>query len=346
MRNDEQAWQQACKENTIMSYQAYLNNDDMPKKYAKIAQYRIQVLKNEADDQAWDEACQENTIKVYKAYLEGDTLKKYATEADKKAWQQACDKNTVASYQAYLNGNTPKEYADDAQKRLEEAEIRLEDEETWQWTYQQNTKAAYQAYLDGDTLKNYAYYAQNILQGYRCYIDNGDGTVTDTRTGLVWLEDANCFGLQDWEDAIEIAAELAHGQCGLSDGSKAGDWRLPTKYEWEAMVDEKYEVPALSNAAGTNQWQEGDAFSGVQQTDSYWSSEWYHEEDEDEDEDEDDNSYEGMDIGLYDEECDEDEDDSYDYDEDEYWQVALSNGNMDYYDKTYTAYVWPVRDKL
>ncbi len=108
------------------------------------------------------------------------------------------------------------------------------------------------------------------------YTDNGDGTVTDNRSGLIWLKNANCFGLQNWKTAKQSAANLAHGQCGLGDGSRAGMWRLPTKDELEAMIDEKYgdwrnNKPALSNAAGTGPWKEGDAFSGVQAR-YYWSS--------------------------------------------------------------------------
>ena len=109
------------------------------------------------------------------------------------------------------------------------------------------------------------------------YIDNGDGTVTDNRTGLRWLKNANCFGEQNWKKAMQSAAKLASGQCGLSDGSKQGMWRLPSKEEWEAMIDEKYvdrenySQPILSNAAGTGPWKEGDAFSGVQRN-FYWSS--------------------------------------------------------------------------
>ncbi len=107
------------------------------------------------------------------------------------------------------------------------------------------------------------------------YTDNGDGTVTDNRSGLIWLKNANCFGRQKWKTAMQSAANLAHGQCGLGDGSRAGMWRLPTKDELEAMIDEKYRKPysqpALSNAAGTGPWKEGDAFSGVQ-SDGYWSS--------------------------------------------------------------------------
>ncbi len=103
------------------------------------------------------------------------------------------------------------------------------------------------------------------------YTDNGDGTVTDNRSGLIWLKNANCFGRQNWERAMQSAANLANGQCGLRDGSMRGMWRLPTIKEWKAMIDKKYRSPALSNAAGTGQWEEGDAFSGVQ-TWNYWSS--------------------------------------------------------------------------
>ncbi|OAD19361.1 thrombospondin type 3 repeat-containing OmpA/MotB protein [Candidatus Thiomargarita nelsonii] len=60
------------------------------------------------------------------------------------------------------------------------------------------------------------------------YSDNGDGTVTDNRSGLIWLKNANCFGKQKLKIAMQSAANLADGQCGLRDGSRRGDWRLPT----------------------------------------------------------------------------------------------------------------------
>lgn len=68
------------------------------------------------------------------------------------------------------------------------------------------------------------------------YVDCGNGTVTDTDTGLVWLQDAACLGGADWAAANTTAAALAHGQCGLTDGSSAGDWRLPTRSEWSATI--------------------------------------------------------------------------------------------------------------
>src|SRR5262245_29769478 len=63
-------------------------------------------------------------------------------------------------------------------------------------------------------------------------LGSSNGTVKDVTTGLVWLKNANCFGLTNWADANIKAAALASGQCGLTDGSKAGDWRLATKDEW------------------------------------------------------------------------------------------------------------------
>ncbi len=111
------------------------------------------------------------------------------------------------------------------------------------------------------------------------YTDNCNGTVTDNRSGLIWLKNANCFGEQDWGTAMQSAANLANGQCGLSDGSTSGVWRLPTTGQWKAMVDKSYSTPALSNAEGTGQWTEGDPFSGVQLF-NYWSyatfvNRWY-----------------------------------------------------------------------
>ena len=103
------------------------------------------------------------------------------------------------------------------------------------------------------------------------FTDNNNGTVTDNLTGLIWLKNANCFGLKTWVDALILSSNLASGNCGLTDGSKPGDWRLPSEDELLALLDFWYHGPALSNTAGTGQWTEGDPFTGVQSL-YYWSS--------------------------------------------------------------------------
>jgi hypothetical protein len=95
------------------------------------------------------------------------------------------------------------------------------------------------------------------------FTDNGDGTVEDLLTGLMWLKDANCFGLRTWAEAIEDANSLESGDCGLADGSTAGDWRLPNINEIESLVNAGAETPAL--------WLNTQGFSDVQ-ADYYWAS--------------------------------------------------------------------------
>ena len=68
------------------------------------------------------------------------------------------------------------------------------------------------------------------------WVDKGDGTVADTATGLVWLKQADCIH-QTWAGAIAAVRALSNGQCGLTDGSKAGSWRIPTRTEMQSLSD-------------------------------------------------------------------------------------------------------------
>jgi hypothetical protein len=60
--------------------------------------------------------------------------------------------------------------------------------------------------------------------------------VTDVNTGLIWLKQGNCLPASTWPAANQAAAGLKDGDCGLTDGSSPGDWRLPTLAEWSGMV--------------------------------------------------------------------------------------------------------------
>jgi len=107
------------------------------------------------------------------------------------------------------------------------------------------------------------------------YVVCGNGTVTDTVTGLIWLQNANCFPIQDYKVANDTVLALANGQCGLTDASSAGDWRLPTKSEWEATVARGVALgcnsPSLTDKFGTGCASNivGLPFAGVQGF--YWS---------------------------------------------------------------------------
>jgi hypothetical protein len=94
------------------------------------------------------------------------------------------------------------------------------------------------------------------------FTDNGNGTVTDNQTGLIWLKDADCFGQRVWSNALSDCNGLADGSCGLTDGSQAGDWRLPNVKELYSLVDVGNYNPALPS---------GHPFTNVQSY-YYWSS--------------------------------------------------------------------------
>jgi len=150
------------------------------------------------------------------------------------------------------------------------------------------------------------------------FTNNNDGTVTDNLTGLIWLKAANynsatTTGTAIWTDAITFCNTLKSGQCGLTDGSTEGQWRLPNRFELESLLDLAYggDFPnvALSNDAGIGMWVNngsGSSFTGVK-SDIYWSS-----------------TTRAASTG-------------------DAWNVYLNNGGVGYGAKTGTRYVWPVR---
>ncbi|MEI6208009.1 MAG: FG-GAP-like repeat-containing protein [Desulfuromonadales bacterium] len=94
------------------------------------------------------------------------------------------------------------------------------------------------------------------------FTDNGNGTVTDNLTSLIWLKNANCFDVQTWSTALGNANRLSSGTCSLSDGSKAGDWRLPNVVELESLSDLSHFGPTLPT---------GHPFTSVKNS-IYWTS--------------------------------------------------------------------------
>lgn len=72
------------------------------------------------------------------------------------------------------------------------------------------------------------YVRENSDYGINEFVDNGDGTITDNATGLMWMQTDNGEGLI-WEDALSYAENLEFA--GYS------DWRLPDAKELQSIVD-------------------------------------------------------------------------------------------------------------
>lgn len=117
-----------------------------------------------------------------------------------------------------------------------------------QWTDQEYGEAKKSTFLDFTCL--------SALRDLVRSLDNA-------KKGLIWLKDANCAGATaSWNDALNFCNSLKSGSCGLSDGSKAGDWRLPNLTELESLIDYSRYDPALP---------QGHPFTNVN-SDYYWSS--------------------------------------------------------------------------
>ncbi len=141
------------------------------------------------------------------------------------------------------------------------------------------------------------------------FTDNGNGTITDNLTGLVWLKNANRYGQRTWAQAMNDCNTLADDGVDLTDGSVAGEWRLPGINELRSLSHFGFYDPGIPNTAGTGKWTEGDAFTGVGNN-FYWS---------------------GTTVVYF----------TY-----RAWSIASYGGSSPYFNKTTSVdmYVWPVRD--
>ncbi len=98
------------------------------------------------------------------------------------------------------------------------------------------------------------------------FTDNGDGTITDNLTGLIWLKNGNRFGQRTWSEALSDCNGLADDSTNLTDGSSAGDWRLPNRKELRSLINYEEIDP--------EDWLNSQGFTGVQNG-YYWSSTTY-----------------------------------------------------------------------
>ena len=96
----------------------------------------------------------------------------------------------------------------------------------------------------------YVHYVRgNAKYGKNDFHDNGDGTITDRATGLVWAQvdsghlkaGKNGDGKLNWEEALKWAEELQYA--GHS------DWRLPNAKELQSIIDYTRSPDTTNSAA-------------------------------------------------------------------------------------------------
>ena len=82
----------------------------------------------------------------------------------------------------------------------------------------------------------------------RRFVDNGDGTITDITTNLMWLRDAGCFPQEQWQEAFEAISSLNEkARESPCQGYTASyeDWIMPNRVELRSLVDYNHDFPAL-----------------------------------------------------------------------------------------------------
>ena len=118
------------------------------------------------------------------------------------------------------------------------------------------------------------------------FVDNGDGTITDRLTGLMWLKDANCvkthypnvnrYGVLTWEEALNFIVGINNGTYSKCQAGHT-DWRMPNILELSSLYNAGYDEEMCNERGKVWQcrylalWLESQGFVHVMPY-LYWSS--------------------------------------------------------------------------
>ena len=91
------------------------------------------------------------------------------------------------------------------------------------------------------------------------FTDNGNETVTDNLTDLVWTKNSNIFGTGSWYEALANCYNMP------------GGWRLPNRNEFLSIIDINYENPYDPNFVWHGALPAGNPFTNPGGT-YYWTS--------------------------------------------------------------------------
>lgn len=97
--------------------------------------------------------------------------------------------------------------------------------------------------LGGEKLFEVKYVRGTTEYGINDFVDNGDGTITDNATSLMWARNDNGNGV-DWVEALAyVKQKNSENYLGY------GDWRLPNAKELQSIVDYTRSPQTTSSAA-------------------------------------------------------------------------------------------------
>ena len=113
----------------------------------------------------------------------------------------------------------------------------------------------------------------------RQYVDNGDGTITDLKTGLMWEKLSQDGSIHDYGTTYTWYTAFTTKIAGLNAGSGfAGhtDWRLPNVNELQSLADYGLVGPAIDPAFNASCAASCTVLTcSCTQSDFYWSSTTY-----------------------------------------------------------------------
>ena len=275
---DERLWSEADEAESLEAYEEYLAgceerwicDYETDAREAVEEQEEELAAAEQEDERLWTNAQEAGTQEAYEDYLAGcpERLaceheadaeqalarlqeREEAREEDERLWSEAQDEESIEGYEEYLAGCDDRQicqYESDAQAAIAEEEEELaaaEDERLWSEAQEADSIEAYEEYLadcEDRLICEHESAAQEELDsfighGYR-YRDNGDGTVTDRETGLMWMR---CSLGQTWREGTckEDADRFDWNEAKDQEGHRfAGydDWRLPEIEELKGLV--------------------------------------------------------------------------------------------------------------
>lgn len=98
------------------------------------------------------------------------------------------------------------------------------------------------------------------------FVDNGDGTITDSLTGLMWMKDWGCLHKENWSGALITITEMNENpgryNC-LEYSAHYTDWRLPNIVELDSLL--------YYGETDTSAWLDRIGFRNMSNS-WYWSS--------------------------------------------------------------------------